>query len=115
MKIVGILLVIAFLIMPAAAARPFATTPEGMVAVAGVIAVLGVIGGLAASNSADLPGGPSIVMVLSVISVAAPGQVFDVERELKPEERPPVEVSALLHRYEAKPLTLNEFIKTVVI
>ena len=68
MKIVGILLIIAFLIMPAAAARPFSATPERMVSGAALIAIAGSLIGLYASYVFDLPGGPSIVMMLSVIS-----------------------------------------------
>jgi zinc transport system permease protein len=68
MKIVGVLLIIAFLIMPAAAARPFASTPEKMVVLAAVFGVGGAIGGLLLSNGWDIAGGPSIVLVLSAIA-----------------------------------------------
>jgi zinc transport system permease protein len=68
MKIVGILLAIAFLIMPAAAARAFATTPEGMAAVATFVAVAGVLAGLALSFTYDVPGGPAIVVVLALLA-----------------------------------------------
>jgi zinc transport system permease protein len=68
MKIVGVLLIIAFLIMPAAAARPFTATPERMVVLAAVFGVGGAIGGLFLSNSWDIAGGPSIVLVLSAIA-----------------------------------------------
>lgn len=68
MKIVGVLLIIAFLIMPAAAARPFASTPERMVVLAGVFGVAGAIGGLLLSVNWDIAGGPSIVLVLSAIA-----------------------------------------------
>lgn len=71
MKIVGVLLIIAFLIMPAAAARPFARTPEGMVAIAAVIGGAGSALGLMLSASADIPGGPAIVLVLSAACLAA--------------------------------------------
>lgn len=73
MKIVGVLLIIAFLIMPAAAARPFAVTPEGMVGYAAVIGALGSALGLLLSANADIPGGPAIVLVLSAACVAALG------------------------------------------
>lgn len=68
MKIVGVLLIIAFLIMPAAAARPFARTPEAMVIVAAIIGVAGAAGGMLLSNTYDIAGGPSIVLVLSAIA-----------------------------------------------
>ncbi len=67
-KIVGILLAIAFLIMPAAAARPLSTTPERMALLAGAIAVAGVLIGLRLSLSFDIPGGPAIVAVLAAAS-----------------------------------------------
>jgi zinc transport system permease protein len=70
-KVVGILLAIAFLIMPAAAARPLSATPERMAMLAAGIAVLGVLAGLQLSLSYDVPGGPSIVLVLAIISAAS--------------------------------------------
>jgi zinc transport system permease protein len=68
MKVVGILLAIAFLIMPATAARAFTTTPEGMALVAVLVAVMGVLAGLGLSFHYDIPGGPAIVVVLSVLA-----------------------------------------------
>jgi zinc transport system permease protein len=73
MKIVGVLLIIAFLIMPAAAARPFASTPEGMVGLAAVIGGVGSALGLLLSMTADLPGGPAIVLVLSAFCLVSIG------------------------------------------
>ncbi len=46
MKIVGILLITSLLIIPAAAARRFARTPEGMAALASVLGVVAVVAGL---------------------------------------------------------------------
>ena len=71
MKIVGVLLIVAFLVMPAAAARPFASTPEAMAAIAAVIGAVGAAIGLGLSMSADVPGGPAIVLVLSAASLGA--------------------------------------------
>ena len=73
MKVVGVLLIIAFLIMPAAAARPFATTPEGMVASAAVLGGLGSLLGLLLSMQADVPAGPAIVLVLSAFCLVGLG------------------------------------------
>ena len=64
-KIVGALLTIAFLIMPAAAARPLARTPEQMVLFAAFFGMVAVAAGLYLSFSLDTPGGPSIVLVLA--------------------------------------------------
>jgi zinc transport system permease protein len=66
-KIVGALLTIAFLIMPAAAARPLAHTPERMAIYAAVIGIVAVCAGLALSATLDTPGGPSIVLVLAAV------------------------------------------------
>lgn len=67
-KIVGALLVIAFLIVPAVAARPFSSTPEHMALLAAAIAVLSVILGIALSLNFDVPGGPSIVLFMALIA-----------------------------------------------
>lgn len=67
-KVVGILLAVAFLIMPAAAARPLSTTPERMALLAAALAAAGVIAGIQLSVSFDIPGGPAIVLVLAIIS-----------------------------------------------
>ncbi|MCU0733874.1 MAG: metal ABC transporter permease [Hyphomonas sp.] len=68
MKIVGILLAIAFLIVPVVAARPFAATPEGLVMGAGIVGSASVALGLALSAGADAPGGPAIVLCMSLIA-----------------------------------------------
>ena len=73
MKIVGVLLIIAFLIMPAAAARPFATTPEGMVAFAAGLGGAGSLLGLMLSMHWDVPAGPAIVLVLSAFCLTGLG------------------------------------------
>ena len=70
-KIVGVLLTIAFLIMPAAAARPLSETPEQMALFAAIFGSLSVALGLFLSLSFDTPGGPSIVLVLALIFMAA--------------------------------------------
>ena len=68
MKIVGILLTVAFLIIPAAAARPLSSTPEQMVWRAALLGAVGVACGLMLSLTLDTPGGPSIVVVLTAIA-----------------------------------------------
>ncbi len=71
MKIVGILLVTALLIIPAAAARGFATTPERMAAIAAAMGAVSVVGGLNASLAWDTPAGPSIVVVAFALFLLA--------------------------------------------
>lgn len=67
MKIVGVLLISALLIIPAAAARPFSRQPLQMLLSASVIAVLAVIFGMAGSFQWDTPTGPSIVVASAVM------------------------------------------------
>jgi zinc transport system permease protein len=62
MKIVGILLITSLLIIPAATARRFSTSPEVMAVLASLIGALAVIGGLFGSLKFDTPSGPSIVV-----------------------------------------------------
>jgi zinc transport system permease protein len=67
MKIVGILLITAMLILPAAAARRFARNPEAMALLAAGLGMAAVMGGLGASLAWDLPAGPAIVLAASLI------------------------------------------------
>ena len=71
MKIVGILLVMAFLVVPAVAARPLATTPERMAIIAAGIAAVSVVAGLAMSLYTDAPGGPSIVLAMCLAAACS--------------------------------------------
>jgi len=62
MKIVGVLLITALLIIPAAAARRFSTGPEQMALIAAAIGAGSVVLGLFGSLKWDTPSGPSIVV-----------------------------------------------------
>ena len=62
MKIVGVLLITAMLIIPAATARRLSGGPEQMAVLAAGIGVIAVIGGLFGSLEWDTPSGPSIVV-----------------------------------------------------
>ncbi|MET4101145.1 zinc transport system permease protein [Roseovarius sp. MBR-78] len=66
-KVVGVLLIAALLIVPAAAARPLSTTPERMAVIATLIAAASALGGLVASFRLDTPTGPTIVCVAALI------------------------------------------------
>ncbi|EKF20031.1 metal ABC transporter permease [Nitratireductor pacificus] len=78
MKIVGILLITALLIIPAATARRFANGPEMMAVLAGAIGAASVVAGLGGSLRFDTPSGPSIVVaalalfVLSLVRLPLP-------------------------------------------
>ncbi|MFG6178122.1 metal ABC transporter permease [Halomonas sp. THAF12] len=70
-KVVGVLLIAALLIIPAATARPFSRTPERMALVAAAIGVLSANGGLAAAYRLDTPTGPTIVCLATLLFLAA--------------------------------------------
>ena len=75
MKIVGLLLITALLVIPAAAARRLASTPERMAVIAAGMAGLAVIGGLLASAFVNATSGPAIVLsagILFVLTLAVP-------------------------------------------
>jgi zinc transport system permease protein len=67
MKVVGLILVTAMLIIPAAAARRLARSPEAMALWAILLGGVAVIAGLALSLHADTPAGPSIVLAAAGI------------------------------------------------
>jgi zinc transport system permease protein len=69
MKIIGMLLITSLLIIPAAAARSFARTPERMALYASLIGMLAVVMGLTASLRFDLPTGPAIVVAAATLFV----------------------------------------------
>lgn len=68
-KVVGVLLIIALLIIPAASARAIVSTPESMGLVASLIGVLSALLGLNAAYIFDTPTGPSIVCVASLFFI----------------------------------------------
>jgi zinc transport system permease protein len=71
MKVVGILLITSLLIIPAAAARRFASTPEAMAALAALAGCVAVGLGLFASLRFDTPSGPSIVAAAALLFAAS--------------------------------------------
>jgi len=70
-KVVGVLLIAALLIIPAAAARSFARTPEAMAAVAAMLGAVSALGGLWASYRFDTPTGPTIVCLAAGLFLGA--------------------------------------------
>lgn len=70
MKIVGVLLVTSLLIIPPAAARQLAETPEQMAVKASCIGILSVISGLGSAFYFNVPVGPAIVVVATLIFLA---------------------------------------------
>lgn len=75
MKIVGVLLITAMLIIPPATARKFSVKPEQMVLIATLIGVVSVGGGIAGSLQFDTPTAPTIVvasLALFILSRLSP-------------------------------------------
>jgi len=72
MKLVGVLLITALLIIPAATARRFSASPEQMAVIAALVGMASVWIGLEGSLKWDTPAGPSIVvaaLICFVISI----------------------------------------------
>ncbi len=69
MKLVGVLLITAMLIIPAAAARPFAVGPKQMALLATVLSMVAVALGLVASYQFDTPAGPTIVLTSALLFI----------------------------------------------
>ncbi len=84
MKIVGVLLITALLIIPAATARRVSVTPEQMAIVSAIVGALAVAGGLFGSLRFDTPSGPSIVvaaLLLFIVSITLPVRLWRAKRE----------------------------------
>ena len=78
MKIIGVLLITALLIIPAATARQLAPGPESMALLASVIGVSAVLAGLYGSLVWDTPSGPTIVvaaLVIFILSLSPIGRI----------------------------------------
>jgi len=74
MKVVGVLLITALLIIPAAASRRLTRSPETMAIGASIIGALAVSLGLFASFKWDSPAGPSIVLAATLLFVLTLGK-----------------------------------------
>ncbi|MBF0267419.1 MAG: metal ABC transporter permease [Alphaproteobacteria bacterium] len=71
MKVLGVLLITALLVIPPASARPFARSPEQMAVIASAIGSASVLAGLYASLMIDLPAGPAIVAAATLFFAAS--------------------------------------------
>jgi zinc transport system permease protein len=70
MRIIGVLLMTSLLIIPAATARQFATSPKQMIFYAIFFGILSVVGGLWVSLIYDTPSSPTIVCVATTLFIA---------------------------------------------
>jgi zinc transport system permease protein len=73
MKVVGILLIVSLLIIPAAAARQLARSPEQMAVLAALAGAMAVALGLGGSLTFDTPAGASIVVAAAALFFASLG------------------------------------------
>ena len=71
LKVVGILLVSALLVLPGAAARPLAARWPALLAGSIAVALVSVVGGLLLSVAVDVAPGAAIILVGAAIFVAA--------------------------------------------
>lgn len=71
MKVVGVLLITALLIIPPAAARNLARSPVSMALIASITGMLAVISGIGASWFWNTPVGPGIVLAAAALFVLA--------------------------------------------
>ncbi len=67
MKIVGVMLLTALLIIPAASARHFSTSPEQMAIISILFGISSVLLGLFSSLEFDIPAGPSIIVASLIL------------------------------------------------
>ena len=72
LQIIGLLLITAMLIIPAATARRLVNSPEIMVIISTLIGIFSVIIGIYISVETDIPSGPSIVVVSAVLFFLSP-------------------------------------------
>jgi zinc transport system permease protein len=88
LKIVGVLLITAMLIIPPATARRLASSPEQMAVIAAIAGVTSIVGGLYASLHFDTPSGPSIVvaaLALFIVAAVLPVQLWRQKRKARPD------------------------------
>jgi len=69
-KVVGVLLITSMLVIPAATARRFSSSPETMAVMAILLGIIAVIGGLYGSLQFDSPAGPTIVVTMFILFLA---------------------------------------------
>lgn len=72
LQVIGLLLITAMLIIPAATSRRLVNSPEVMALVATLIGIFSVIFGIFLSVEIDAPSGPSIVVVSTILFFLSP-------------------------------------------
>lgn len=69
MKIVGIMLVVSLLIIPAAVARQISHSPGQMAIIASIVGIISVASGMYVSVTLDWPSGPAIVLMAALLFI----------------------------------------------
>ncbi|MGF1621332.1 MAG: metal ABC transporter permease [Rhodomicrobiaceae bacterium] len=87
MKIVGVLLITAMLIIPAATSRRLATGPEQMAVLAAIMGAIAVVAGLFGSLEWDTPSGPSIVVAALALFVLSLMPLASLRRQSVPGDK----------------------------
>ncbi|MDG1438050.1 MAG: iron chelate uptake ABC transporter family permease subunit [Emcibacteraceae bacterium] len=67
LKVIGVLLITALMIIPAAAARTVSRTPLQMIVFSAIAGIIAVFAGIMASSQWDVPTGPAIVLSATVL------------------------------------------------
>ena len=67
LKVIGVLLITALMIIPAAAARTISNTPLQMIVISSFAGIFSVLAGIGASSQWDVPTGPAIVLSATVL------------------------------------------------
>lgn len=67
LKVIGVLLITALMIIPAAAARTISSTPLQMILFSSIGGIISVCSGIAVSSQWDVPTGPAIVLSATLI------------------------------------------------
>jgi len=71
LKIVGVMLIVALLLIPAATARRWSASPEQMAFLASIFGIAAVVIGLYGSKTWDTPSGPSIVVAALILFIVS--------------------------------------------
>jgi len=73
MKVMGVLLIAAMLVIPTTSARLFSRSPEQMIAISGLYGLGALAGGIASSYHFDWQTGPAIVVSASALLLLSLG------------------------------------------
>ena len=76
LKVIGVLLITALMIIPAAAARTISNTPLQMITISSILGIVSVVAGISASSQWDVPTGPAIVLSATVLFLLGRFNIF---------------------------------------